>query len=192
MRGLRELVAIVGVLALAFAFTWAEPRPAMAKGQGVVLLNSPTTWQTAALYDDDARYQRLKSLLGHDRGRAGHTRQQRPPKLGTSIGRQVTVTWMAHNAWRVDRVYPGVPGTRHVWILTEFDLTRPTNDHTWRKAEHPAELRALLTKAGRLMGKQPDGSYPDLGATQHPIGSAAPSPGVERSALANASAGAPS
>ncbi|MFJ8469578.1 hypothetical protein [Streptomyces swartbergensis] len=165
MRRIRGLAAVAGELAAALALVFTGAPSAAAKGQAVVLLDSPTTWQTAALYSDDARYRRLESLLGHSNSNLDRVREQ-PPKLGNSIGRQIDITWMTHDAWRVDRVYPAVPGTRSVWILTEFDLTGPTNNYTWHKAEHPEELRALLTKVGRLMGKEPNGSYPDLGVTQ--------------------------
>ena len=116
-----------------------------------MLLVSPESTETAALYYSDKEYGELEQLLGT----AAKGTRDKPPEAGLTAARQINVTWMVHDVtpWRLDRVYPVHKG-RDVWIHTAANLGRTTNG-TWHRADHPAQLRALLKKLG-LMGKVPD------------------------------------
>jgi hypothetical protein len=130
---------------------WGAAGPASAGGPTSVLLVSPESTETAALYYSDKEYGELQQLLGT----AAKGTRDKPPEAGLTAARQINVTWMVHDVtpWRLDRVYPVHKG-RDVWIHTAANLGRTTNG-TWHRADHPAQLRALLEKLG-LMGRVPD------------------------------------
>ncbi|WP_369171891.1 hypothetical protein AB5J49_29610 [Streptomyces sp. R28] len=122
--------------------------PASAGGPTSVLLVSPESAETAALYYADEEYGELEQLLGA----VGKGTRDKPPEAGLTAARQINITWMVHDVtpWRLDRVYPLHKG-RDVWIHTAANLDSTTNG-TWHRADHPSQLRALLKKLG-LMGK---------------------------------------
>lgn len=189
MRKVRELTAAMGALAVALALVLTGAPTAVAGGPTSVMLASPTSWQTASLYNNDEKYERLGDLLGHAGGDLDHSTEEKPPKLGDSIGHQINVTWLAHDVspWRVDRVFPSAPGTKSVWILTELGMSEPRNE-TWHEAQDPAALRALLTDLG-VMGKKPTATDTASGATQpSEDASAAASAGTEEPPARTASA----
>ncbi|WP_246101377.1 hypothetical protein [Streptomyces cyaneus] len=113
-----------------------------------MLLVSPESTETAALYYSDREYGELEQLLGT----AGKGTRDKPPEAGLTVARQINITWMVHDVtpWRLDRVYPVDKG-QDVWIHTAANLDSTTNG-TWHRADHPSQLRALLKKLG-LMGK---------------------------------------
>jgi hypothetical protein len=136
------LAAAVAVLLFAAA------APASAGGPTSVLLVSPESTETAALYYSDKEYGELERLLGEP----GKGTRDKPPEAGLTAARQINVTWMVHDVtpWRLDRVYPVDDGP-DVWIHTAVSLDSTANG-TWHRADHPSRLRALLTKLD-LMGK---------------------------------------
>ncbi|MFG1669753.1 hypothetical protein [Streptomyces sp. Y7] len=113
-----------------------------------MLLVSPESTETASLYYSDKEYGELERLLDT----AGKGTRNKPPEAGLTAARQINVTWMAHDVspWRLDRVYP-VDDGKDVWIHTAAHLDSTSNG-TWHRADHPSELRDLLSKLG-LMGK---------------------------------------
>lgn len=142
------------------ALSWVFAPGAMAGGPTSVLVISPESGESAALYYSDADYGALLHLLGED---AAEGRTDRPPSLDMAVGtRQINVTWMVHDVqpWRVDRVYPGAR-EGFVWIHTSTQLE--TQQGSWHRARKPAELTALFKKLG-LMGGRTGGA----GAAQYP------------------------
>ncbi|KUL39694.1 hypothetical protein ADL12_14630 [Streptomyces regalis] len=135
-------------MAAALALLVWSAAPASAGGPTSVLLVSPESVETASLYYSDEEYAELEQLLGTP----GTGTRDKPPEAGLTAARQVNVTWMLHDVtpWRLDRVFPIYDG-RDVWIHTAANLDRTSNG-TWHRADHPAQLRALLKKLG-LMGK---------------------------------------
>ncbi|MFI1442174.1 hypothetical protein [Streptomyces fructofermentans] len=138
--GFRALVIALGLVVL------GAPA-ASAGGPTSVLVVSPESAESAALYYSDAEYGALEQLLGTP----GAGRQENPPGLPVGSGRQINVTWLAHDVspWRVDRVYPATSGSKDVWIHTTTDLPESMNGR-WHRAGQPAALRALLKKLGVL------------------------------------------
>lgn len=150
MRLLRRLAALVALLAL----TWAFAPGAVAGGPTSVLLSSPESGETTALYYTDAEYEKLTALLG-PAGTDGQ--RERPPSLDTATGtRLINVTWMIHDVqpWRVDRVY-AAEGVDAVWIHTSTETG--AEQGTWYRAGKPEELTGLLTKLGLMGAKSPSG-----------------------------------
>ncbi|MCT7353943.1 hypothetical protein N4P33_17495 [Streptomyces sp. 15-116A] len=140
MAGLGALAAAVAVV------VWGAV-PASAGGPTSVLLVSPGSQETAALYNDQKGYRELEQLLGPP----GTGTRNKPPEANLAVSRLINVTWMLHDVtpWRVDRVYPAAKD-EHVWIHTSGNLT-DSADGRWHRAEDPAELRDLLKVLG-LMG----------------------------------------
>ncbi|MFI7411257.1 hypothetical protein ACIBU0_21590 [Streptomyces sp. NPDC049627] len=139
---------MTGALAAALALLVWGAVPASAGGPTSVLLVSPESTETASLYYSDKEYGKLERLLGTP----GTGTRDKPPEAGLLAARQINVTWMVHDVtpWRLDRVFP-VDDGQAVWIHTAANLETTTNG-TWHRADHPAQLRALLKKLG-LMGK---------------------------------------
>lgn len=164
--------------------------PAMAGGPTSVLVVSPESGESAALYYSDEEYERLMQLLGT----LGSGIREEPPGVGVGSGggRQINVTWMAHDVqpWRVDRVYPDTPRSKEVWIHTATDM-RSLNGR-WHKAKHPAQVRALFKKLG-VMGKpSPEGGggiFPTPWQTPEDSGTT-PAPAPTGQARTTAAAGA--
>jgi hypothetical protein len=150
MRGVRELIAVLGALAVALAVLLLGAPAALAGGPTSVLLVSPDSAESAALYYSDEEYAELTRLLGApDSG----TREQPPGLDLISGGSQLNVTWLLHDVspWRLDRVFPDTSHSKEVWIHTATHVPDSLNGY-WHRAEHPAQLRALLKKLG-VMGK---------------------------------------
>ncbi|MFI1480761.1 hypothetical protein [Streptomyces sp. NPDC020747] len=120
---------------------------AAAGGPTSVLVVSPESGQSAAIYNSKEEYGELERLLGSP----GSGTREEPPGLGVGSGRQINVTWMIHDVspWRVDRVYPETPRTKDVWIHTAANVPESMNGY-WHRAEQPAAVRALLKKLGVL------------------------------------------
>ncbi|MFI6880111.1 hypothetical protein ACIBL6_42375 [Streptomyces sp. NPDC050400] len=152
MHTVRRLSALVTALMAALAMILLGASQASAGGPTSVLVVSPESQESAALYFSDKEYGRLTSLLGRP-----DQKEELPPGLGVGAGRQLNVTWMIHDVqpWRLDRVYPDTPGSKEVWIHTSTDMPELSTGH-WHKAEQPAALRALLRKLG-VMGKKSEG-----------------------------------
>ncbi|MDQ1026664.1 hypothetical protein QF035_004246 [Streptomyces umbrinus] len=127
---------------------------ATAGGPTSVLVVSPESGQSAALYNSKEDYGELERLLGQP----GSGTREEPPGLGVGSGRQINVTWMIHDVspWRVDRVYLETPRTKDVWIHTAADVPKSMNGY-WHKAEQPTAVRALLKKLG-VMGESSSGA----------------------------------
>ncbi|MEU6350069.1 hypothetical protein ABZ896_12150 [Streptomyces sp. NPDC047072] len=189
----RELTASAGVLAATLTLLmWGAPA-ASAGGPTSVLVVSPESGETAALYYSDEKYSELQRWL--DPATTGM--RDKPPEANLLAARQINVTWMAHDVspWRLDRVFPMADG-KEVWIHTAEHVPESVNGQ-WRRADHPARLRALLTNLG-VMGEttgEGHGIFPapepeagdDSGAVSAETGaSAAP---ASTSASASASVG---
>lgn len=162
---------------------------AVAGGPTSVLVTSPQSAQATARYYSDAEYGRLQELLGPENTGA----REAPEDAGLTRARQINVTWLVHDMspWRLDRVFPVDSKARTVWIHTTTDVTASGNGY-WHRAEHPAELRALLEKLG-VMGPVTDGKgyggvFPAPWQSDPPAGSsAAPAPPAEEEAVTKVS-----
>lgn len=136
------------------ALTWAFAPGAAAGGPTSVLLSSPESGETTALYYSDAEYEELWALLGST---GAAVQRERPPSLDMPVGtRLINVTWMIHDVepWRVDRVYPA-EGADAVWIHTSSKPGAETG--TWHRSVQPKVLTGLLTKLGLMGAKSPSG-----------------------------------
>ncbi|MFD6437062.1 hypothetical protein [Streptomyces venezuelae] len=159
-RGLRGAAVGLGVTAALVVLT--APRAA-AGGPTSVLLVSPESTVTAALYYTDAEYAKLESWL--EPSRAGKKGDEEPP--GLAVGqdnRQINVTWMLHDvrAWRVDRVYAPEPGKKKdadVWVHRSTDIESLNGD--WHRAKEPERLVSLFKELG-LLGKASDRGSPGI------------------------------
>lgn len=161
MRRIRELVAALGALAMAVAVVLLSAPTATAGGPTSVLVVSPESEESAALYYSDKEYGELQSLLGE----SGRGTPEEPPGLGVGSGRQINVTWLVHDVspWRVDRVYPDTAGGGDVWIHTATDVPKSMNGY-WHKVGQPDEVRTLFKKLGVLGESAGEGS----GAVDYP------------------------
>lgn len=150
---------LVAVLAL----SWAFAPGAVAGGPTSVLVVSPESEETAALYFSGADYPKLLEQLAGPGALVGDPalkgQRERPFSIGgRAAERQIDVTWMVHDMtpWRVDQVYV-TPGDPTVWIFSATELSS-ARAGVWHKADHPARLQGLLTEIG-VMGKEtPDGA----------------------------------
>ncbi|MFI7010183.1 hypothetical protein [Streptomyces sp. NPDC050145] len=152
IRTVRNLAALFTALAATLALVLWGAVQASAGGSTSVLIVSPESEESASLYFSDKDYGRLARLLGEP----GETEEALAPGLRVGAGRRLDVTWLLHDIqpWRVDRVYPGTPGSKDVWIHTSTDM----NDLNgiWHTAEKPGELRSLMRGLG-VMGKRSSG-----------------------------------
>ncbi|WP_344003304.1 hypothetical protein [Streptomyces thermocarboxydovorans] len=184
----RGLAAGAAALVAALAQMVWGAAPATAGGPTSVLLVSPESEQTAALYYSDKGYAALERLLGP----LGQGTRDKPPEADLVSSRLINVSWMVHDVdpWRIDRVYVMAEG-KAVWIHTAGKLTgAPTG--AWHRAEHPSELRALLKSLGLMGEKASTGSgsavYPapwETAATPTPA-EEAPDQGREEAAASAA------
>ncbi|MFC8130096.1 hypothetical protein [Streptomyces sp. NPDC057302] len=195
-RGLRGSAA---GLAAALALVVIGAPEAVAGGPTSVLVVSPESGQSTALYVSDKEYGELERCLGAigDLGSGGEGRREQPPGLSMGDGsRQINVTWMVHDVepWRVDRAYPVASGSKSgkdgkdakaVWIHTTTDVESMTG--TWHKAKDPARLTALFKKLG-VMGAPADGGNQAIppGADSAPPPTSASKAGPEGAAGARA------
>ncbi|MFJ2767449.1 hypothetical protein [Streptomyces sp. NPDC087300] len=162
-------------LAAATALVVLNAPQAVAGGPTSVLLAAPESAKAAALYNNDARYSQLERSL--EPASAMNKPGENPP--GLEIGkstRQINITWMLHDVqtWRVDRVYPPLPGQKNanVWVHRSTDVV--SLNGTWYKAKDPKRLRSLFKELG-LMGKASAEGYsgiaPDSEETPAPTAS---------------------
>ncbi|MGW1215546.1 hypothetical protein ACWD5F_38535 [Streptomyces sp. NPDC002499] len=161
---------LAGALAVTLALmTWVASS-ASAGGPTSVLVTSPTSGQATGLYYSDKEYGALEQLLGA----AEVGSRDQPAEVNLANARQINVTWMVHDMspWRVDRVFPVDSGPRAVWIHTAANMPETPNGY-WHRADHPAELRALLKKLG-VMGKA--SGDPSTGIFPEPWRSEEPTP----------------
>jgi hypothetical protein len=123
MRRVRELATGISGLVVALGLVLLGAPTSTAGGPTSVLVVSPESVESAALHYPDEEYGKLERLLG----KPGRDTREEPPELGVGSGRQINVTWMAHDVSprRVDRVYPGSPGSKEVWIHTRPTSRRP-------------------------------------------------------------------
>lgn len=182
----------VAGLAAALALVVMGAPEAMAGGPTSVLVVSPESGQSTALYVSDKAYVELERCLGDigdigdigDVGGKGGGRRERPPGLDMGDGsRQINVTWMVHDVrpWRVDRAYPVASGSKDgkdgktgkdaaaVWIHTTTDVESMTG--AWHKAKDPARLTALFKKLGVMgapTGKGNQGIAPEADSAPPP------------------------
>ncbi|MFD0550878.1 hypothetical protein ACFQ0X_18060 [Streptomyces rectiviolaceus] len=167
MRTARGMCGSVAGLAAALTLVVMGAPQAVAGGPTSVLVVSPESGQSTALYVSDKEYGDLERCLGDMDGIGGGRREQ-PPGLAMGDGsRQINVTWMAHDVqpWRVDRAYPVASGSKDgeegkdgtdtaaVWVHTTTDVESMRG--TWHKAKDPARLTALFKKLG-VMGAPTD------------------------------------
>ncbi|MDX3852259.1 hypothetical protein [Streptomyces sp. AK02-01A] len=177
-RTLRRAAVLVAALAL----TWGFAPSAMAGGPTSVLIASPESEETAALYYTDKEYAELTRQLGalEEPAPKAPGQKERPRSLDGALGsRQINVTWMLHDVrpWRVDRVYTSADLST-IWIAT-LPQPSPRQEVSWHRAEQPAALRALLKKLG-LMGEKTGAGL---------SGGMAPPPAVEAGGSAAGAAG---
>lgn len=169
-RTARGMCGSMAGLTAALALVVMGAPEAMAGGPTSVLVVSPESGRSTALYVSDKAYGELQRSLGNiaDIADIEEGRRERPPGLNMGDGsRQINVTWMVHDVrpWRVDRAYPVASGsevgkggkdgkdTAAVWIHTTTDVESMTG--TWHKAKDPARLTALFKKLG-VMGAPTD------------------------------------
>ncbi|MFH8488158.1 hypothetical protein [Streptomyces longisporoflavus] len=200
MRTARGVCGPLAGIAAALALVVMDAPRATAGGSTSVLVVSPGSGQSAALYVSDRGYGELERGLG-ELGGFDEGRRERPPGLSMGDGsRQITVTWLVHDVrpWRVDRAYPVATGsedgakTEALWIHTTTDVESMTG--TWHKAENPARLTALFKKLGVMGPPRADGNRagddgnrargPGAGST--PPSASAPEAGPEQVATGRA------
>ncbi|MGW3413633.1 hypothetical protein [Streptomyces sp. NPDC000888] len=188
MRRIRELVAAPGALAMAVAVVLLSAPAATAGGPTSVLVVSPESEESAALYYSDKEYGELQSLLGEP----GRGTPEEPPGLGVGSGRQINVTWLVHDVspWRVDRVYPDTEGGGAVWIHTATNVPKSMNGY-WHKAGQPDEVRTLFKELGVLGKSTGEGSLADYPAPWQMTedASASPAPAEQSGTTAAATTG---
>ncbi|MGW5738267.1 MULTISPECIES: hypothetical protein [Streptomyces] len=112
-RTARGLCGSVAGVAAALALVVAGAPPAVAGGPTSVLVVSPESGQSSALYVSDKEYVQLERGLG-TLGEIDKGRPEQPPGLSMSEeSHQINVTWMLHDVrpWRVDRAYAVPPGS---------------------------------------------------------------------------------
>jgi hypothetical protein len=152
-----QLASLAGALAVALAVMVWGASSASAGGPTSVLVASPESGESAALYYSDKEYGELQQLLGP----SGTGTKDAPPQRELGGDRMINVTWLAHDIWpwRMDRVFPGASGSGSgsVWIHTAADVPNSMNGY-WHRAAHPGQLRALLKKLG-VMGKGRNDGY---------------------------------
>ncbi|MEV6052699.1 hypothetical protein [Streptomyces sp. NPDC052107] len=160
MRGGRgELAVLAGMLVAMFALLlWGAPT-AMAGGPTSVLVASPESGETHALYFTDKEYDTLQRLLGPE----NKGTPEKPPEADVDSARQINITWLVHDIapWRVDRVFVIDSRPRDVWIHTAADVPDSLNGF-WHRAGHPSQLRALLKKLGVMGPRTTDTGYAGL------------------------------
>ena len=146
MRVLTATVVAAAAMLLA-------PGQAVAGGPTSVLLVSPNTGSTAALYYSDAEYDQLQRALGQN-----PSADDAAPGLRGGPGTTaINITWLVHDVhvWRVDRVFVDLDGGP--WVETAIS---PSGDPTvdspgvLHRASDPALLRQLLDQLG-LLGNAP-------------------------------------
>lgn len=144
----RELAALAGALAVTLALMLWGAASASAGGPTSVLVVSPQSTETAALYYTDKEYGELERLLGVP----GKGTRDKPPEADLTAARQINVTWMVHDVspWRLDRVFP-LDDASEVWIHTAENVPASVNGE-WHRARNPGQLRALFEDLG-LMGE---------------------------------------
>ncbi|MFI6091613.1 hypothetical protein [Streptomyces sp. NPDC051218] len=164
MRTTRAMWGSAAGAVAALALVVMGAPQAAAGGSTSVLVVSPESGQSTALYMSDEEYGDLERGLGVI-GDMGKGRSEEPPGLSMDDPtRQINVTWMLHDVqpWRVDRAYPVAPGkdgeegkegkedrgAAVVWIHTTTDVESMTG--TWHKAKDPTRLTALFKKLGVL------------------------------------------
>ncbi|MFF3877675.1 hypothetical protein [Streptomyces sp. NPDC001978] len=148
---------MTGVLIVLLGFLLGAASSAVAGGPTSVLVTSPQSGEATALYYSDEEYGQLQGLLGPE----GTGSRDKPPEMEQADARQINVTWLAHDIspWRLDRVFAADASAHTVWIHTAANVTETPNGY-WHRAEHPAQLRALLKKLGVLgKGKGDAGGY---------------------------------
>ncbi|MFC8200921.1 hypothetical protein ACFWBR_00750 [Streptomyces sp. NPDC060006] len=153
MRSVRALVkggrgwAAVSGWVLGFGLVVSSATTATAGGPTSVLVVSPESGLSTALYTTSEEYRELERLLGQP----GSGTSEEPPGLGVGSSQQINVTWMLHDVspWRVDRVYPDTRGSKKVWIHTAANAPESMNGY-WHTAKQPAAIRALLKRIGVL------------------------------------------
>ncbi len=171
-RGRATLTALVLVLLSMFVGGTAH-----AGGPTSALLVVPGAGQTAALYNSDADYNSLATLVG------AFEAPGKGDGSGTSheAGSGVTVTWLIHDVqvWRVDRIY--VVDDGKAWISTQADLDGSNNiwasPVVWHAATDSRGLTTLLTRLGVNPAGGP-GAVSDTGTGTGTDASVAPSPAV--------------
>ncbi|WP_405869861.1 hypothetical protein [Streptomyces sp. NBC_00005] len=170
----RELAGLVGALAATLALMVWGASSASAGGPTSVLVTSPASGEASALSYSDKAYDELQQLLGPENTGA----REEPPKSDLAGARQINVTWLAHDIspWRMDRVFPVEAKSQAVWIHTAADVPENANGY-WHRADHPAQLRALLKKLGvmgRARGEGYTGIFPGPWQTEGPDTAAVP------------------
>ncbi|WP_367044429.1 hypothetical protein [Streptomyces sp. Je 1-332] len=184
MRTTRAMWGSAAGAVAALAWVVMGAPQAAAGGSTSVLVVSPESGQSTALYMSDEEYGDLERGLGVI-GDIGEGRSEEPPGLSMDDAtRQINVTWMLHDVrpWRVDRAYPVAPGkegkdSAAVWIHTTTDVESMTG--TWHKAKDPARLTALFEKLGVMGAVTDKGRHaipPSPESTPPPESSAASGP----------------
>ncbi len=168
-RGRATLTAIVLVLLSMFVAGTAH-----AGGPTSALLVVPGAGQTASLYNSDADYNSLATLVG------AFEAPGKGDRSGTSheAGAGVTVTWLIHDVqvWRVDRIY--VVDDGKAWISTQVDLDGSNiwaSPVVWHTATDSRGLTTLLTRLGVNPAGGP-GAVSDTDTDTATDASVAPSP----------------
>ncbi|MFJ4687689.1 hypothetical protein [Streptomyces sp. NPDC088789] len=145
----RELTAAALALTATLALMLWGAAPASAGGPTSVLIVSPQSQETSALYYTHREYGELESLLGEPKG--GDTEPRGADSLRTRL---INVTWMTHDIspHRFDQIYL-IPETEDIWIHTVSDPL--SSEGVWHRADSPGRLRALLEQLG-VLGKVSD------------------------------------
>lgn len=166
---MRRIAALASAAAAGLAALLTFATPATAAGATSVLVVSPGSGESAALYTTSDTYGELSRLLGSKTAKTCAAFDSKAP-ANARAGRRINVTWMMHDisVWRVDRVYPDAQAGA-VWIRTESNDDGAGHPHAvegyWHKAKEPAKLKALLDDLGVMgpasrSGREPALTYP--------------------------------
>jgi hypothetical protein len=175
---MRTFTRIGVVLSSVTAALLAVAGTALAGGPTSVMLVSPATHQTAALYYSDDAYQRLSALVGEN-----PVAEQGAPDLhGTPGTDDVRITWLIHDVqvWRIDHVFANAKG--EVWVETILPKDgAPATIDTAGVVHRPADAAALMSLLSglKLYGEGPPPRNFFSGATS---AAAAPDPATASAA----------
>jgi hypothetical protein len=160
MRLARPAAAVV----LALGASFAAAAPASAGGPTSVLLVSPSTGLTEALYATNEAYTTLMTQLA-----VSPLPEEGPGRTTPGVGGdQVVVTWMIHDVqpWRVDRITFGADGLPE-WIHTAQAMGEGPipfdGAGSWHRPADPHALDDLLVDLGVVgeVGLRPAQEDPD-------------------------------
>lgn len=179
MRLARPAATAAAAVALAVGAVLVASAPVSAGGPTSVLLVSPSTGRTEALYATNEAYATLLSQLVPEPVADPGPDVRPEPGIG---GDQVVVTWMVHDVqpWRVDRITFDDAGLPE-WINTAQAMGAGPipwdGPGVWHRPPDPEVLHDLLVDLGLMgtTGLRPAQEDPDAATDETAAAAATPS-----------------